>query len=44
VAVFPHWQVVPDAQGRWEVALSMSLDTSLAESRQPQRSTATATI
>jgi alpha-amylase len=44
VAVFPHWQVVPDAQGRWEVALSMSLDTSQAESRQPQRSTATATI
>ena len=31
-AVVPHWLVEPDGQGRWEVSLSMKLDTSRAES------------
>jgi alpha-amylase len=34
-AVLPHWMVEPDGQGRWEVALTLKLDTSRAESRQP---------
>ena len=33
VVVHPHWIVVPDAEGRWSVAMTLSLDTSLAESR-----------
>jgi alpha-amylase len=32
-AVLPHWLVEPDAQGRWEVTLTMRLDTSRKEAR-----------
>ena len=31
VAVVPHWQVRPDAQGRWSVTMHMAIDTSRAE-------------
>lgn len=34
VVVQPHWYVVADSQGRWGVSLDLSVDTSLAESRQ----------
>ncbi len=34
VVVQPHWIVEADAQGRWQVALTLQLDTTLAESRQ----------
>ncbi|MBX7073020.1 MAG: DUF1926 domain-containing protein [Pirellulales bacterium] len=37
VAVLPHWQVVGDADGRWSVNIGLEIDTSLAESRMPQR-------
>jgi alpha-amylase len=33
VAVFPHWYVQGDQQGRWNVSMTLSIDTSLAESR-----------
>jgi len=33
VVVMPHWQVQGDADGRWSVAMRLSIDTSLAESR-----------
>jgi alpha-amylase len=33
VVVHPHWMVVPDAEGRWSVAITLSLDTAMAESR-----------
>jgi len=33
VVVLPHWLVQGDAQGKWQVSLTMALDTSLAESR-----------
>ncbi len=36
VAVYPHWNVVGDADGRWSVAMNLALDTSLAEQRQQQ--------
>ncbi|HEV3259873.1 MAG TPA: alpha-amylase/4-alpha-glucanotransferase domain-containing protein [Gemmataceae bacterium] len=32
-AVLPHWLVEPDAQGRWDVRLTLKLDTSRAEAR-----------
>jgi 4-alpha-glucanotransferase len=35
VCVQPHWHVQGDADGRWNVAISLALDTSLAESRRP---------
>ncbi|MGD9647959.1 MAG: alpha-amylase/4-alpha-glucanotransferase domain-containing protein, partial [Pirellulales bacterium] len=44
VAVLPHWHIVADENGRWDVALTLSLDTSHAESRQQQRSAASAAI
>ncbi|NIP86342.1 MAG: DUF1926 domain-containing protein, partial [Planctomycetales bacterium] len=34
VVVMPHWRIQGDAQGRWGVSLTLSLDTSLAERRQ----------
>ncbi len=33
VVVMPHWLVQPDAEGRWQVSMTLSIDTSLAESR-----------
>lgn len=33
-AVLPHWLVAGDEQGRWEVGLSVKLDTSRAQARQ----------
>ncbi len=33
VVVEPHWTVQPDADGRWNVTIRLSIDTSLAESR-----------
>jgi alpha-amylase len=33
VVVMPHWHVQADAAGRWTVALNISIDTALAESR-----------
>ncbi len=37
VAVLPHWIVTGDAAGRWQVALTLSLDTALAESRSAEQ-------
>jgi len=36
VVVMPHWLVQGDDQGRWSVSMSLSIDTSLAESRNDQ--------
>lgn len=36
VAVLPHWTIIPDAEGRWSMAMRLSVDTQLAESRMPQ--------
>jgi 4-alpha-glucanotransferase len=33
VVVEPHWIVEPDADGRWSVTMTLTFDTSLAESR-----------
>lgn len=33
VVVQPHWYVTPDAEGRWNVTMTLALDTSRAESR-----------
>jgi hypothetical protein len=33
VAVYPHWQVVGDAAGKWTVTLELTASTALAESR-----------
>jgi alpha-amylase len=32
-AVLPHWLIEADAQGRWEMSLSLQLDVSRAEKR-----------
>lgn len=32
-AVVPHWLVEPDAQGRWEVTLTLKMDMARAEAR-----------
>jgi 4-alpha-glucanotransferase len=37
VAVIPHWLVRGDAQGRWSVTMTLTADTSLAESRMHPR-------
>ena len=37
VAVLPHWQVVGDAEGRFSASMNLSIDTSMAESRNEQR-------
>jgi 4-alpha-glucanotransferase len=42
VAVLPHWFVEADRDGRWSVTMQLSLDTSLAESRDNDRETALA--
>jgi hypothetical protein len=36
VVVEPHWHVTADAHGAWNVTMTLSLDTSLAESRREQ--------
>ncbi len=36
VCVQPHWHLQPDVHGRWSITMSLALDTSLAESRQPK--------
>ena len=33
VAVLPHWYIQADADGRWSVTMTLSIDTALAESR-----------
>jgi alpha-amylase len=38
VVVLPHWIVVPDAEGRWAVTMSLAIDTSCAEQRRADRS------
>ena len=43
VVVMPHWMVQADAQGRWSVAMNLSIDTSLAESRMENAELATVT-
>jgi alpha-amylase len=37
VAVLPHWIVRGDQQGRWSVAIHLSLNTAQAESRREHR-------
>ncbi len=39
VVVQPHWLVQPEADGRWSVVMTLSLDTTLAESRMQRRET-----
>jgi len=39
VAVLPHWRVTPDAEGRWSVTMSLTIDTQLAELRMSQPQT-----
>ncbi len=36
VCVEPHWHITGDADGRWSAVMHLSLDTSLAEARQPK--------
>ena len=43
VAVVPHWQLVPDANGCWSVTIRLAVDTSVAESRMNEMAVATAT-
>ena len=33
VVVQPHWHIRGDASGRWSATLTLSVDTSMAESR-----------
>jgi alpha-amylase len=44
VVVMPHWLVQADAAGRWNVALNLSIDTSLAESRVEKRELASVPV
>ena len=32
--VMPHWEIVADAEGRWETSLQLSIDTSAAQARE----------
>ena len=32
--VIPHWRVVPHVDGRWQVSLTLSIDTAAAQARQ----------
>jgi len=41
-AVLPHWQVVPDANGCWEVNIKLNLDVLRAEKRREAAATALA--
>jgi 4-alpha-glucanotransferase len=43
VVVQPHWIVQPDADGRWSVTIHLTLDTTLAESRQETSALAVST-
>jgi alpha-amylase len=43
VVVQPHWTVQPDADGRWNVTIRLTIDTSLAESRMESPAVAAAT-
>ena len=43
VVVQPHWIVQPDADGRWSVTITLTLDTTLAESRQETSAVAVST-
>lgn len=36
VSVQPHWLVQGDEHGKWSISIQLKIDTSLAESRQPQ--------
>jgi hypothetical protein len=42
VAVLPHWQVKPDAQGRWSVTLQLSIATTRAENHPEEKVVAAA--
>ncbi len=37
VCLYPHWQVLGDAQGRWTLTLVLNANTALAESRMQPR-------
>ena len=43
VVVEPHWLIQGDAQGRWSINMTLSIDTSLAESRMEKHVAAAAT-
>jgi 4-alpha-glucanotransferase len=43
VAVIPHWQIQPEADGSWSVTIHLSADTAKAESRQQEKATAAVT-
>ena len=43
VAVIPHWQVQPEADGSWSVTIHLTTDTTKAESRRQEAATVTAT-
>ena len=43
VAVIPHWQVHPEADGSWSVTIHLSADTTKAESRQQEMASVAAT-
>ncbi|QDT63787.1 alpha-amylase/4-alpha-glucanotransferase domain-containing protein [Calycomorphotria hydatis] len=38
--VMPRWEFIAPDDGRWEVTLTLDIDTSMAESRQPELATA----
>ncbi len=44
VAVIPHWQVQPDADGVWSVTILLSADTSKAESRRQEPAAVAVTV
>lgn len=44
VVVMPHWHVQADAAGHWSVAMNLSIDTSLAESRMEKPELATVPV
>ena len=43
VVVHPHWFVTGDAEGRWSVNMTLSMDTALAEARMERAAVAAAT-
>ncbi|NLS95755.1 MAG: DUF1926 domain-containing protein [Planctomycetaceae bacterium] len=44
VAVLPHWQVQPEADGTWSVTIHLSADTSKAESRRQEPAAVAVTV
>jgi len=44
VCVLPHWLVRGDADGQWEVALRLTIDTSTAENRMREHEAATSGV